>query len=63
MYEFQGNLARLQEFFVSSPPSPVFEKVREGIAKTITMYPDNLEVRDRMEALTLLMKDPQGGIC
>ena len=53
-------MSKLQQFFGSSPESsPVFEKVREGIAKTLSRYPENLEVRDRMEALTLLMKDPE----
>merc|ERR1719264_997305 len=58
--DMEGNMSKLQQFFGSSPESsPVFEKVREGIAKTLSRYPENLEVRDRMEALTLLMKDPQ----
>ena len=52
-------MSKLQQFFGSSPASPVFEKVREGIATTLSRFPDNLEVRDRMEALTLLMKDPE----
>ena len=56
MHNFQGNQESMQQFFESSL---VFGKVRDGIAKTLSRYPDNLEVRDRMEALTLLMKDPQ----
>ena len=48
-------MAKLRQFF-ESPPSPVIEMGKEGIAETLTMYPDNLRVRDRMEALTLLMK-------
>ena len=56
MHNFQGNQESMQQFFESSL---VFGKVRDGITKTLSRYPENLEVRDRMEALTLLMKDPQ----
>ena len=37
----------------------MFDTVRDGISMTLSRYPDNLDVRDRMETVTLLMKDPQ----
>jgi len=64
--DIEGNLVTVQRYFESSAffergfeSSPVFDTVRDGISMTLSRYPDNLDVRDRMETVTLLMKDPQ----